>query len=83
MIGAKIKMMGDEPVIECLPCPQCGEPTVIKIDDYDLERFKAMSKGMLVGQAFSHWSVQERELLMTGLHAQCWDAYMGPEPDDE
>jgi len=62
-------------------CPECGDHAWLYVEE---DKFLAWERGdLLVTQAFPELTDDEREMLLTGLHGVCWDAYMGPEPDDE
>ena len=53
------------------PCPYCRRSSLVEVDG---DRFEAWQNGMKVQDAFPDKSADERELLMTGTHTECWDA---------
>lgn len=59
------------------PCIQCHYPSSVAVDEDALRRWQS---GTLVQDAFPHWTPEMRELLITGIHPECWDQMFG---DDE
>jgi hypothetical protein len=52
-------------------CPICGISTDVMVD---FEMYKAWcNKEILVQDAFPAMSKEEREVLMTGTHPDCWN----------
>lgn len=56
--------------IECKPCTFCGKKAVLTVSDAEWE---AMHSGKPIQEALPHWSAGQRELLLTGMHQECWD----------
>lgn len=64
--------------IYTLPCPLCGKASSIEVEE---EAFRNWNqRGMHIQNAFPKWSDDERELLITGTHPNCWDILF---PDEE
>lgn len=63
-----------ETTIMTRPCLQCGEPSMVTLDNDKLARYKA---GELVQRVWPEMSTDERELLITGTHPACWSAMFG------
>lgn len=63
------------------PCLHCGASSVITLDGS--EYFAYFNRGMSINQAFPTLTAEQRELLISGIHPECWADFMGPEPDDE
>lgn len=61
-------------------CPLCGKITAIEVN---FEEFAAWKGGALIQDAMPHMSVDDREILMTGICPQCWDSQFGDEDDEE
>lgn len=55
-------------------CPLCGQTSVMYVDK---ERLALWRNGMVAQRAFPDLAADERELLMTGTHADCWDDLTG------
>ena len=58
----------------CIFCHK-GSP-LMKVDR---ERFYEWQNGTYIQNAFPEMTVNDRELLMTGTHSECWDKMMGEE----
>jgi hypothetical protein len=63
----------------CKPCLMCGKSSVKLLD---AARFAAWQGGVYVQDAFPEMSADEREVLVTGIHADCWNKLF-PEDDEE
>ena len=62
-------------------CPICGVSSDIMVD---FDMYKAWcNKEILVQDAFPHMSKEEREVLMTGTHPDCWTIMWAGFDDDE
>lgn len=53
------------------PCWVCKQPSTIQ--DVDPVAYWAWKRGALIQIAFPEWSREQRELLKTGIHAECWN----------
>jgi len=60
-------------------CIHCGEQSIVEIDRASHALWNA---GAYVQVAFPHMSADEREMLMTGTHPECWAAIFGEGEDD-
>lgn len=58
------------------PCTVCGNQSQVIVPTDDLESWRS---GTLIQNAFPYFTPAERELLMTGLHGECWDSLFGEE----
>lgn len=63
--------------VHTMACMLCGESGRIVVDEAGLE---AWESGVLIQDALPELSASEREQLMTGIHAECWDRAF-PEED--
>ena len=55
-------------------CPVCKEPTVMELDPIKVLRWQSGEKIQVV---WPEMSVDDRELMQTGLHSpDCWDAHV-------
>jgi hypothetical protein len=64
--------------IKTPPCFHCNSVSEIEVDDQAYNNWKA---GQLIQNAFPNFTLQERELLKTGIHPDCWDILF-PDEDD-
>lgn len=55
--------------ITCKPCCVCGKQATIVVNS---RQFNDWKPGVLVQVAFPTLSVDERELLISGTHSECW-----------
>jgi hypothetical protein len=51
------------------PCPECGERTMMEVSLMGYMQWKG---GALIQNAFPNLTNDERELLITGTHSECW-----------
>jgi len=60
-------------IVQTRPCPECKQVSLVEIPDESVGKYKKWEYGdMLIQNAFPEWSVDQRELLVTGTHSQCW-----------
>ena len=64
-------------------CPYCHKPSSIELSHSELAQYGALQRGefRFIQDALPEWSVDKRELLITGTHPACWDAIF--EDDEE
>jgi hypothetical protein len=67
-------------VVHTQPCRVCKRSGVIEVDAVGYARWKG---GAYVQDAFPTLDADQRELLMTGTHAPCWEQMWGPVNYDE
>lgn len=66
--------------VQTTPCPFCGEQVVL---DIPLSGYLAWKKdGVFIQEALPALSEEEREMLISGVDAECWDKFMGSEEDE-
>lgn len=63
--------------IQTSPCLVCSIPSVVEVDTTEYQRYL---EGQYVQVAFSQTSAEDRELIMTGTHPECWKT-LGAEDD--
>jgi hypothetical protein len=51
-------------------CCVCGKTTAV---DVDTDRYMKWLRGMLIQSAFPEMGDDDRELLLSGTHAKCWE----------
>lgn len=56
--------------VRCLPCPVCGLRGEVQLTDREFTRWR---DGAPLDSAVPRLSDDERELLITGTHGDCWD----------
>lgn len=59
-----------EPTTITNKCLHCGETNEITVDAPALANWK---NGMFIQDAFADLNLEERELVKTGIHPECWD----------
>lgn len=59
-------------------CPMCGMYNLVLVNEEDLQRWQC---GELAQNAFPYLSVEEREMLISGLCPDCWEN-LYPDPDE-
>lgn len=64
-------------VVNTLPCMVCHKVSQVYVNEED---YHDWVKGKLIQQAFPYLDDNQRELLITGTHPECWDE-MVPEED--
>lgn len=68
----------DQTCIHTNKCFHCNQENLIVLDFESLESWKA---GDFIQQAFSYLNADQRELIQTGTHSECWNNMF--ESDDE
>lgn len=58
-------------------CMICGGKSVIEISDEQYDRW--WNKKELAQKVFSEMTPAEREVLISGMHPECWDRLFGME----
>lgn len=53
------------------PCPVCSLRSVVEVDEDALHQWRNL--GVTVQKAFPDWTSDQREVLVSGTHAACWD----------
>lgn len=66
--------------IETPPCMYCGKISRLEVDAVGLRMWQA---GAHIQRAFPHYSPNQRELILTGTHPECWDKLVPPPDDDD
>ena len=61
-------------------CINCGKFSVIEVPKSNFDLWKS---GTLIQRAFPEMSVDDREMLITGIHPDCWTEMFGEDDDDE
>ncbi len=65
--------------IECPRCIVCGKSATVQVTEEGLHRW---NMGQLAQNAFPHMSDDEREMLITGTHPECWEKLFPPEEEE-
>jgi hypothetical protein len=63
-------------IITTPSCLFCGNTAEIEVEPSAYERWR---KGQYAQDAFPNFTPDQRELLITGTHAHCWEANMKDE----
>lgn len=67
----------------CPKCPVCGNQAVILLPISKVEELEKPNRRH-VQDIFPHWPNEDRELLITGTHEECWNRlFAHPFLDDE
>jgi len=67
-------------VYETKACMRCRQKSQVTVDADALKRWQS---GELVQRAFPLMTPDERELLITGTHPECWRAMFRDEDDED
>lgn len=62
-------------------CPLCPDPVALDRLDPAALRLYLTGRGPMVQDAFPRLSTAEHEVLMTGMHARCFELACGPEDE--
>lgn len=57
------------------PCMSCGQQSLMKLDA--AQHWHWAHGGMFVQDAFPEMPADEREMLLTGTHPNCWSEMLG------
>ena len=66
--------------VTCPPCFVCGIQSILKVPSHGHE---LRMSGALVQTAFPDMPHQEREMLISGIHPECWLSEFGDDDDQE
>lgn len=66
-------MVVEMTLVRTKPCVVCGQDTYMEVP---MSGYAAWKSGQYVQEAFPTLSDDEREMLITGTHPDCWD-YLG------
>lgn len=62
-------------------CMHCNKTSLMEVPE---EGYKAWSRGgVLIQDAFPTLSLEDREVLKSGIHNECWEEMFGGLEDDE
>ena len=70
--------MADLVSLETRACCMCGKSSTLLLDARSFAAWK--SRWVWLQASFPEWSADQRELLITGTHPECWNALF---PDEE
>jgi len=62
------------------PCIHCHKPSIVQVDPVSF--YEWQHGGAFVQDAFPDWPADQRELLISGTHPECWDALMGDDGEE-
>lgn len=81
MVARGISSMNDNGTAKfTTTCPWCTQP--VAVDQLDIQALDAYLAGRLSAETlFPTLSASEREVLVSGTHAECWDAMFPPDED--
>lgn len=70
--------------VKCPPCIVCSKHSTVEVQEDDFYRWQGSwdKPGVLIQDAFPYLDDDQREMLMTGTHPQCWDEFI-TEVEDE
>ena len=72
--------MRDTTVVKTKICRICDEYELWVLDSVDVQRWQ---NGELIQDVFPKMSIDDREILITGTHAACWDKLFPEEENNE
>lgn len=61
-------------------CPHCGKTSTVELEELAFDNWVG---GMFIQDAFPQMSPDEREVMITGTHPECWDKIFPPEEDEK
>jgi hypothetical protein len=64
-------------IVTTRKCVMCGNRSVLEVDDIGFIRWKQRGENIL--QALPGLDADQRELLISGTHAHCWERMWGPD----
>lgn len=67
-------------LIETNYCTECGKNSLITVPEKEFTKWRT---GTPIQLAFPDMPAQEREMLITGIHPECWKRLFGNPFDDE
>lgn len=62
-------------------CMVCGKGSIIKLDGS--EYFAYFNRGVNIAEAFPTLRPDQREVMMTGTHPQCWDELFAEDCEED
>lgn len=65
-------------IVLCRPCPMCADASELEVDEQGALRWR---QGELIQKALPELTPDQRELLMTGFHSDCWDKAFSEEDE--
>ena len=74
-------MKGEGITVKCetVPCMVCKKSTIVEMSRVQYELF---IQGGRISEIFPDWSLEDRELLISGTHPNCWDELFGEDDED-
>ncbi|MGH7792057.1 MAG: hypothetical protein ACREOB_07040 [Thermodesulfobacteriota bacterium] len=73
---ARITEQEEVMIIETMSCPVCGKSEYIGVDK---EKYSKWALGEHIQDVWPEWTADQREMIITGTHPECWDKMMGEE----
>ena len=61
-------------------CMKCGGSTTVILEASKYEQWR---DGALIQNVWPEWTPEQRELLISGIHAACFTALFGTDDDDD
>jgi hypothetical protein len=61
-------------------CPMCGEASIVEMTG---DQFEHLAESGHIQDLFPDWTPDQRELLITGTHKECWDQMFADEDTDD
>ena len=65
--------------VQTMPCYKCGKSSIIEVDSIGYQKWQS---GTLIQKAFPEMPKESRELLLSGIHPECWNE-MFKDSDDK
>lgn len=64
------------------PCPECGRVSQLDVPVEVLAELHSPN-GRLLQDLLPDWSTDQRELLLSGIHPECWDKIVGDDEEED
>ena len=61
------------------PCMQCGKRTLVQMTEEQARELGEGPTEVTCRRFFPDWTPENRELLITGTHPECWEEMFGEE----
>lgn len=64
----------------CKRCFHCGDTSFIQLNASDLNRYQS---GEYAQDAFSYLTAEQREIIISGTHPECWNELFGKDEEED
>jgi hypothetical protein len=70
--------------VKCPPCIVCGRHGTVQVQEDDFYKWQGSwdKPPMLAQEAFPYLTLNDREMLISGTHPNCWDTFINDVEDE-